>query len=100
MRDLTLSSEPMKTVKALAGSNVNKNERCCGESGTLGVTRPTSARRCVSARKLGENWLPNMWRKPTEGALSGCWCSRCAAAHCFFDPNTVSEGVGPYSNRR
>jgi hypothetical protein len=32
--------EPMKTVKALLGSQVVKSERCCGESGTLGVTRP------------------------------------------------------------
>lgn len=32
--------EPMKTVKALVGPQVLKNERCCGESGTLGVTRP------------------------------------------------------------
>jgi FAD/FMN-containing dehydrogenase/Fe-S oxidoreductase len=32
--------EPMKTVKALMGDNVLKSERCCGESGTLGVTRP------------------------------------------------------------
>ncbi|NML43782.1 FAD/FMN-binding oxidoreductase [Ramlibacter sp. G-1-2-2] len=32
--------EPMKTVKALVGENVRKSERCCGESGTLAVTRP------------------------------------------------------------
>ena len=32
--------DPMKTVKALVGDNVKKSERCCGESGTLGVTRP------------------------------------------------------------
>ena len=32
--------EPMKTVKALIGPDVIKNDRCCGESGTLGVTRP------------------------------------------------------------
>jgi Fe-S oxidoreductase len=32
--------EPMKTVKALVGDDVRKSERCCGESGTLGVTRP------------------------------------------------------------
>jgi FAD/FMN-containing dehydrogenase/Fe-S-cluster-containing hydrogenase component 2 len=32
--------DPMKTVKALVGNNVLKSERCCGESGTLGVTRP------------------------------------------------------------
>ncbi len=32
--------DPMKTVKALVGDQVRKSERCCGESGTLGVTRP------------------------------------------------------------
>jgi FAD/FMN-containing dehydrogenase/Fe-S oxidoreductase len=32
--------DPMKTVKALVGDQVLKSERCCGESGTLGVTRP------------------------------------------------------------
>ncbi|MGH8822462.1 MAG: (Fe-S)-binding protein, partial [Rhodoferax sp.] len=35
--------DPMKTVKALIGDNVIKSERCCGESGTLGVTRPDIA---------------------------------------------------------
>lgn len=32
--------DPMQTVKALVGDKVLKSERCCGESGTLGVTRP------------------------------------------------------------
>ncbi|MCA6216747.1 FAD/FMN-binding oxidoreductase [Ideonella sp. B7] len=32
--------DPMKTVKALVGEAVIKSERCCGESGTLAVTRP------------------------------------------------------------
>jgi len=32
--------DPMKTVKALVGDTVVKSARCCGESGTLGVTRP------------------------------------------------------------
>ena len=32
--------DPMKTVQALVGPEVVKSERCCGESGTLGVTRP------------------------------------------------------------
>ena len=35
--------EPMKTVKALLGGDVLKSERCCGESGTFGVTRPDIA---------------------------------------------------------
>ncbi|MGE0097075.1 MAG: DUF3683 domain-containing protein [Hydrogenophaga sp.] len=32
--------DPMKTVKGLMGDNVVESKRCCGESGTLGVTRP------------------------------------------------------------
>ncbi len=32
--------DPMKTVKGLLGEQVLKSDRCCGESGTLGVTRP------------------------------------------------------------
>jgi FAD/FMN-containing dehydrogenase/Fe-S oxidoreductase len=32
--------DSLKTVKALVGDNVRKSERCCGESGTLGVSRP------------------------------------------------------------
>ena len=35
--------DPMKTVKALVGNNVLKNDPCCGVSGTLGVTRPDIA---------------------------------------------------------
>jgi len=35
--------DPMKTVKALVGPDVLKSARCCGESGTLGVTRPDIA---------------------------------------------------------
>jgi FAD/FMN-containing dehydrogenase/Fe-S oxidoreductase len=35
--------DPMKTVKALVGDAVLKSQRCCGESGTLGVTRPDIA---------------------------------------------------------
>jgi len=32
--------DPMKTVKALVGEGAIKTDRCCGESGTLAVTRP------------------------------------------------------------
>ena len=35
--------DPMATVRALVGDRVVKSERCCGESGTLGVTRPDIA---------------------------------------------------------
>ena len=32
--------DPMKTVRSLVGDSTIKTERCCGESGTLAVTRP------------------------------------------------------------
>jgi FAD/FMN-containing dehydrogenase/Fe-S oxidoreductase len=32
--------EPMKTVRALVGDDAVKSDRCCGESGTLAVSRP------------------------------------------------------------
>lgn len=32
--------DPMATVRALVGDGVLRSDRCCGESGTLGVTRP------------------------------------------------------------
>ena len=35
--------DSVKTVKALVGERVLRSERCCGESGTLGVTRPDIA---------------------------------------------------------
>jgi Fe-S oxidoreductase len=38
-----IKQDPMKTVKSLMGVPVVKSERCCGESGTLGVTRPDIA---------------------------------------------------------
>ena len=32
--------QPIKVVNQLMGSKVNLNERCCGEAGTLAITRP------------------------------------------------------------
>jgi len=32
--------DPMKTVRSLVGEGAIKSDRCCGESGTLAVTRP------------------------------------------------------------
>jgi len=32
--------DPMKTVKALMGDGVVKSDRCCGEAGTLALSRP------------------------------------------------------------
>jgi FAD/FMN-containing dehydrogenase/Fe-S oxidoreductase len=45
--------EATQTVQALLGAQVVKSERCCGESGTLGVTRPDVATQ-VRFRKQAE----------------------------------------------
>ena len=34
------TTQPMKVVSALVGNGVQLSDRCCGESGTLSVTRP------------------------------------------------------------
>jgi FAD/FMN-containing dehydrogenase/heterodisulfide reductase subunit C len=34
------TQQPMRVVRGLLGTDVKLNERCCGESGTLAVTRP------------------------------------------------------------
>lgn len=66
--------EPMKTVKALVGENVRKSERCCGESGTLGVTRPdisTQVRfRKTEELRKDEAALREMMKGAAGGALA------------------------------
>jgi len=71
--------EPMKTVKALLGPNVLKNDRCCGESGTLGVTRPDIATqvrfRKEEELKKGEaalRALPGMAAQADVKILTSC----------------------------
>jgi Fe-S oxidoreductase len=63
--------DPMKTVKALVGDGVQKNDRCCGESGTLGVTRPDIATqirfRKEEELKKGEAALRASGKAPAQG---------------------------------
>ena len=65
--------DPMKTVKALVGAPVLKSERCCGESGTLGVTRPdisTQVRfRKEEELRRGEAALRASGAAPAQGDL-------------------------------
>jgi FAD/FMN-containing dehydrogenase/Fe-S oxidoreductase len=65
--------DPMKTVKALVGAEVLKSERCCGESGTLGVTRPdisTQVRfRKEEELRRGEAALRAKGAAPAEGPV-------------------------------
>jgi len=49
--------DPMKTVRALVGDEAIKTDRCCGESGTLAVTRPdiSTQVRFRKEEELGKN---------------------------------------------
>ncbi len=62
--------EPMKTVKALVGPKVLKSERCCGESGTLGVTRPDISTQ-IRFRKEEELKKDEVALRGKTGAVSG-----------------------------
>ncbi len=59
--------DPMKTVKALVGDTVLKSDRCCGESGTLAVTRPDIS---TQVRFRKEEELRRNEAKLSELALS------------------------------
>ncbi|MEZ2741146.1 DUF3683 domain-containing protein [Paenalcaligenes hominis] len=45
--------DPMRTVKSLVGETTIKSDRCCGESGTLAVSRPDISTQ-IRFRKLEE----------------------------------------------
>ena len=45
--------DPMRTVKSLVGESTIKTDRCCGESGTLAVSRPDISTQ-IRFRKLEE----------------------------------------------
>ncbi len=62
--------DPMKTVKSLLGAPVLKSERCCGESGTLGVTRPDIATQ-VRFRKEQEIRKGEAQLREQTGQLQG-----------------------------
>jgi FAD/FMN-containing dehydrogenase/Fe-S oxidoreductase len=73
--------DPMTTVKALLGDNVLESERCCGESGTLGVTRPDIATQ-VRFRKEEEikanvQTLQTMGAKPGDNVKILTSCPAC-----------------------
>jgi FAD/FMN-containing dehydrogenase/Fe-S oxidoreductase len=62
--------EPLVTVKALVGDNVRKSDRCCGESGTFGISRPDVATQ-VRFRKEEELRQDETALRATIAAASG-----------------------------
>lgn len=60
--------DPMQTVKSLVGESAIKTDRCCGESGTLAVTRPDISTQ-IRFRKLEE--LQKNQNQITQDGYSG-----------------------------
>jgi len=82
----------MKTVKALVGDQVLESKRCCGESGTLGVTRPdisTQVRfRKEEEMRRGAAKLREVGDGPLKILTS---CPSCLQGLARFTPDTAVE---------
>jgi FAD/FMN-containing dehydrogenase/Fe-S oxidoreductase len=85
--------DPMKTVKALVGDSVVKAERCCGESGTFGVSRPDIATQ-VRFRKE-EELLKN---EATLVKLTGKVEGEKAATKILTSCPSCLQGLNRYGN--
>ncbi len=94
--------EPMKTVKALLGDNVIKNERCCGESGTLGVTRPdisTQVRfRKEEELRKGEAALNELTEGSASGATGASAATEKANVKILTSCPSCLQGLSRYQN--
>ncbi|MCX8520343.1 MAG: (Fe-S)-binding protein, partial [Rhodoferax sp.] len=100
--------DPLKTVKALVGDSVLKSERCCGESGTLGVTRPDIATQ-VRFRKEEELRQNEVALRSLNAAAAAAAVAN-GAAHSLANTNTkvplkiltscpsCLQGLSRYSN--
>ncbi len=95
--------DPMKTVKALVGETVLKSDRCCGESGTLGVTRPdisTQVRfRKEEELRKGEIELRAMAQKaaPKAGNLADAPAAKANVKILTSCPSCL-QGLSRYGN--
>jgi FAD/FMN-containing dehydrogenase/Fe-S oxidoreductase len=83
--------DPMKTVRALVGTDVLKSERCCGESGTLGVTRPDISTQ-IRFRKESE------LRRDAEALREKTGASASADVKILTSCPSCLQGLSRYGN--
>ena len=84
--------EPMKTVHALVGEAVLKSERCCGESGTLGVTRPDISTQ-VRFRKQQELQKGELALRARQAAVEGAGADRRAPLKILTSCPSCLQGL-------
>lgn len=83
--------DAMKTVRALVGNNTIQSERCCGESGTFGVSRPDIATQ-VRFRKE-EELRKNAEQLRQLGANTQALATRSALQTTGMNPNAAVDGA-------
>jgi Fe-S oxidoreductase len=82
--------QPLDVVRALTGSAVQLSERCCGESGTLAVTRPDVSTQ-VRFRKE-EELRKGVASLPGEGQVKVLTsCPSCLQGLARFEPDTGAQ---------
>jgi Fe-S oxidoreductase len=86
--------DPMKTVRSLVGANVLESDRCCGESGTLGVSRPDISTQ-IRFRKeeellKGEAELKALTQKPQADVTILTSCPSCLQGLSRFEGDLKS----------
>jgi Fe-S oxidoreductase len=64
--------QPLKVVNALMGTEVKLSDRCCGESGTLAVTRPDISTQVRFRRKRKCARAPQRCARTASPATSRC----------------------------
>ena len=85
--------DPMKTVRALVGDGTIKTDRCCGESGTLAVTRPdiSTQIRFRKEEELGKN-MATLRRDGFTGEVKTLTsCPSCLQGLSRFQDDTGSQ---------
>jgi Fe-S oxidoreductase len=80
---------PMKVVNALMGGGVPKSERCCGESGTLAMTRPDVSTQVRFSKQ--ESLMQGMRQFEGESVKVLTSCPSCLQGLARFSHDTGAE---------
>jgi Fe-S oxidoreductase len=81
--------QPMKLVNALMGGGVPKSERCCGESGTLAMTRPDVSTQVRFSKQ--ESLMQGMRHFEGESVKVLTSCPSCLQGLARFSHDTGAE---------
>jgi FAD/FMN-containing dehydrogenase/Fe-S oxidoreductase len=81
--------QPLKLVNALMGGGVPKSDRCCGESGTLAMTRPDVSTQVRFSKQ--ESLMQDMRQFEAESVKILTSCPSCLQGLARFSDDTGAE---------